>query len=247
MPRVVEQSDQHGFLDEVEAGRAASKKSSARKIGSFLYQSARFGWASIVVLIVVFLGFQLGGFIRFVDAVTATGAQLPERVDGIVVFTGGENRIQAAVGLLQEQRSKRMLITGVNPEISDQSLRDTAAIKDEIFECCIEVDRRARDTIDNAEETTKWVRQNELQTVVIVTGAFHMPRAMLELSHALDQVDLIAFPVNVPTKAGWWREGSRLRDLVREYGKLSVVRMRDHYNWLTGQAWPYMPMLRDRP
>src|SRR5688572_7629057 len=70
---------------------------------------------ALLSLVVVGLA---GGFIAF--AVCATSAPEPEaqKADAIVVVTGGEDRISAALGLLRHGGGRRLLISGVNPRTS---------------------------------------------------------------------------------------------------------------------------------
>ena len=137
-----------------------------------------------------------------------------------------------------------MLLTGVNTSLSEGSLKKVLNVDEALFNCCIIVDRMARDTIGNALATKKWAEQIKAKSLVIVTGAFHMPRALKELRHAIQDVAFIEAPVNVPSDNGWWRDSSRLRDMLREYAKLLFVSGRDYVNEWTGKPWPTMPLRR---
>ena len=66
----------------------------------------------------------IAGFIAF--ALSATTIQPPstERADAIVVVTGGEERINVALGLLRQGDGRRLLISGVNPRTSKNAIRD---------------------------------------------------------------------------------------------------------------------------
>lgn len=195
-----------------------------------------------MLAVFVLAGFQIGGFARYIYRVTTPTAPVDAMADGIVVLTGGENRIHAAMMLLAAGKSKKLLITGVNPSLSPASLRKSLAIDNALFDCCVEVDHTARDTIGNALVAGTWARKTGAKSLIVVTGAFHMPRAMKELGHATEGVDLIASSVNVPLTDEWWKDQARVRDMLREYAKLVIVSTRDYVNGWTGTPWPKMPM-----
>ncbi|MEO1067454.1 MAG: YdcF family protein [Pseudomonadota bacterium] len=214
---------------------------------SWIRRIASVGWSFVLLLGFIFIGFQIGGFVRFLDVVTTPTATSTETADAIVVLTGGENRLEAGMELLAKGRGERLLITGVNPTTSEATLRAASDVDDALFACCVEVDRVARDTIGNAIATRAWATKNDVSSLIVVTGAFHMPRAMQEFSHTLKDVELIAHPANVPDQPDWWRDPGRVRDLLREYAKFAVVRLRDRINPLIGRAWPNMPLQKERP
>ncbi|MEM8795337.1 MAG: YdcF family protein [Pseudomonadota bacterium] len=207
-----------------------------------IYRLGSLAWSLIMLAVFLFAGFEIGSFARFVDVVTREPLAVSGSSDGIVVLTGGQDRIAAGVALLREQKAKRVLITGVNPDLTDETLSARFNVEEALLSCCIDLDRKARDTIANAEQAAEWANREDIKSIIVVTGALHMPRAMLEIRHALPDIQLVPHPVNVPDRNNWWRDGERRRDMVREYAKLSVVRLRDTVNEVTGQDWPNMPM-----
>ena len=83
---------------------------------------------------------------------------IPEgTADGIAVLTGGVARIDEAMKLLAQGKAKRLLITGVNRTTSTEELKQLASEGDQLFTCCVDIDKEARNTIDNATETSQWV------------------------------------------------------------------------------------------
>jgi len=217
-----------------EASAAFPQHSRIRWIGSYC-------WSCFLLAVFILVGFQLGGLMRYAHLVTTPSTPIEQKADGIVVLTGGENRIHAAMLLLSNGTAERLLITGVHPDLSEESLRKSLKMEERLFQCCVDIDRTARDTIGNALAAQKWAKKTDAKSLVIVTGAFHMPRALKEFAHAMGDVELIAAPVNVPTGHNWWRDHSRLRDMLREYAKLVFVSGRDYVNRWTGKPWPTMP------
>ena len=98
-----------------------------------------------------------------------------------------------------------------------------------IFACCVDFDR-APNTLGNAKETRRWVRTRGFRSLIVVTSAYHMPRAMAELGHQLPGVKLIAFPVVTEKMRDgqWWSSPATARLLISEYAKFvfAMVRMR---------------------
>ena len=99
-----------------------------------------------------------------------------------------------------------------------------------MFTCCIDLDRSATNTIGNAVETRRWVRDRGFRSLVVVTSAYHMPRALAELEHQMPDVTLIPFPVVTDKQRAepWWSNFQSARTLAFEYVKYlaAVVRMR---------------------
>lgn len=180
------------------------------------------GWMAIFVCLVLAVGF--GFFVRDVlRPVPLAGA----RADAIVVLTGGSQRIADAIDLLAEGRGRRLLISGVNVRVTRDEMIRTSPEHRAWFECCIDLDYRARNTVGNAIETRRWLRGHDYRSVLVVTSAYHMPRSLVELSHALPGVRFLAHPVGLDTvPAGWWRDPPTLRLLAVEYVKYVVASLR---------------------
>jgi len=146
----------------------------------------------------------------------------PERVqaDGIVVLTGGEARLNAAVALLEKGAGNRLLISGVGLSTHKETLGRMAGGGPR-FECCADVGYSAEDTYGNAEEAALWAREHGFKSLIIVTARYHMPRALREFADAMPEVRLIPFPVENRTldMANWWRHRDTTILLQQEYIK----------------------------
>jgi len=154
--------------------------------------------------------------------------------DGITVLTGGADRIDQAMKLLAQGKAKRVLITGVYRATTKEELKQLASQGDQYFACCVDIDKEARNTIDNATETAEWVAQRQFHSVIVVTSNYHMPRALAELGRAMPTVVLIAYPVidkNVHLDH-WWTYPGTTKLLMSEYlkylpalGRLGATRL----------------------
>ena len=121
------------------------------------------------------------GFFIFADGLQRSQPE-PRAADGIAVLTGGVARIDEAMKLLAQGKAKRLLITGVNRTTSTEALKQLASEGDQLFACCVDIDKEARNTIDNATETSQWVAQRHYNSIIVVTSNYHMPRALAELA-----------------------------------------------------------------
>ncbi len=141
-----------------------------------------------------------GGFLWFLAA-TRAGVDAPgRRSDAIVVLTGGLDRVETALGLLEGGTAPRLLVSGAAVGLTPAALarahgRDPAALVGRIA-----IGQAAATTAGNAAETAAWIAAEAasgrpVRTLRVVTAGYHMPRAMLELRRALPGVELLAQPV----------------------------------------------------
>lgn len=161
------------------------------------------------------------GFLVFVSGVErhAPAPAEAERVDGIVVLTGGFERVVTGLDLMSEGRGRRLLISGVHR--SNRSPEELSRRIGEIApSCCIDLGYRAMNTIGNALEAQDWARRWGFQSLLIVTSDFHMPRSLAEFSLAMPDIKLIAYPVpSRYARTAWWESRPLAQSLVGEYVK----------------------------
>ena len=171
----------------------------------------------LVMLAVVML---VIGFFIFTGSIERSQLE-PRTADGIAVLTGGAARIDEAMKLLTQQKAKRLLITGVNRTTSTEELKQLASQGDQLFSCCVDIDKEARNTIDNATETSQWVARNHYTSVIVVTSNYHMPRALAELARVMPGVTLIPYSAvdNNVHLDRWWTYPGTTKLLISEYLK----------------------------
>jgi len=172
--------------------------------------------------------FVVSGFLWFADQVSAAKQPLDPHGDGIVVLTGGAQRINGAIALLEEGRATRLLITGVNPATTEDQIARAISVRHDIFDCCVDIDREALDTIENARQTKNWALPRGFDSLIVVTSAYHMPRTLAELRRELPDSTLIPFPVVHEDLElnHWYRDREAMRVMVREYAKFALARLR---------------------
>ena len=81
----------------------------------------------------------------------------PTKADAIIVLTGSQARLDAALGLLKTRKGERLLISGVDPAATRRQLQIATDSNNSLFNR-VDIDRAALDTIGNAEESAKWLR-----------------------------------------------------------------------------------------
>jgi uncharacterized SAM-binding protein YcdF (DUF218 family) len=165
-------------------------------------------------------------FLWFIWQIPKEEVQLDAKADGIVVLTGGSSRISDAVELLASKRGRRLLISGVHPTTGQQEITRLMPEYKKIFDCCVDLDRSALNTVGNATETRRWAKERGFTSLIVVTSNYHIPRAMAELSHQLPDVSLIAFPVVTHRLSEMWQNETTAKLLFFEYLKYMVAQVR---------------------
>ena len=145
-------------------------------------------------LLVLAASQSLLGFWLFLWLLPNEEIALERNADGIVVLTGGTSRVSDALELLAAGRGKRLLITGVNPGTTTADIAHEVPHYRRFLTCCVDLDYSALNTLGNAVETRRWALDRGFQSLIIVTSAYHMPRALAEIAHQLPIGDAHALP-----------------------------------------------------
>jgi uncharacterized SAM-binding protein YcdF (DUF218 family) len=194
----------------------------------FLARAIRFA----TPLLSIGLCFALvAGFLQFVNRVHALQPpEAPPTAEAIVVLTGGtQGRLDTGLELLRNGAGERLLISGVNRDLSDEALHEALQINPELAACCVDLGRDAQDTLGNASETAAWAQKWGYQRVLLVTDDYHMPRSYIELRLAMPGVTLLPYPVETPwsNPTFWGSHPGAAGRMAIEYGKFLIVRLRE--------------------
>ncbi|WP_240540032.1 YdcF family protein [Salinarimonas soli] len=183
---------------------------------------------SLILLAVAAVALLGAGFLGFVAGIERQERAPGARTDAIVALTGGAERIGNAIDLLAQGYARRLLISGVNERTSRAEIARLNPGQRVLFDCCVDLDYRARNTIGNAIETRRWLHEHGFRSVIVVTSNYHMPRTMLELDNALPGLVKVPYAVISDTgdPTGWWRNPAVARLLASEYVKYLAVRLR---------------------
>jgi uncharacterized SAM-binding protein YcdF (DUF218 family) len=123
------------------------------------------------------------GFVWFAAALPQPAAAA--RTDAIVVPTGSGGRIPHGLALLRDGAARKMLVTGVDLNVSAGEFAAEYEVPGGVMECCVTLGFAALDTRGNARETAHWMAQNRFTSLRLVTSDWHMRRTALELSRQL--------------------------------------------------------------
>ena len=170
----------------------------------------------------------VAGFAGFLFNLRSTEIQPERKADGIVVLTGGSSRVSDAMELLAAGYGKRLLISGVHPTIAASDISRSLQEGQGLFHCCVDLDHSAVNTRSNALETRRWARDRNFKSLIVVTSNYHMPRAIVELSHTMPDIALVPFAV-VGDKwrdEPWWSSGATFRLVLSEYVKYVAAALR---------------------
>jgi uncharacterized SAM-binding protein YcdF (DUF218 family) len=210
--------------------------------------SARRGWLRATIVAVSAIVFVIAaiGFVGFLSKLRGAEMKPASNADGIVVLTGGSSRVSDAMELLAGGYGKRLLISGVHPTNAVSDISRSLSDNQSLLSCCVDLDRSAVNTRSNAAQTRRWARDRGFKSLIVVTSNYHMPRAIVELSHAMPDVALIPFAV-VGDKwrdEPWWTNGATLRLLLSEYVKYVAAEVRVR---LADAGLEFTPELADQP
>ena len=144
--------------------------------------------------------------------------------DGIVVITGGQQRLDAGLTLLATGTASKLLISGVGAGLSKVILANDLQLDQtqrDLLICCAELEFAARDTRGNAKAARHWAETNKFASLYLVTANYHMPRAKLAFEREMPHIDLHYWPVSPDDLHvdSWWTDPGLVRLLAREYAK----------------------------
>ena len=146
----------------------------------------------LIYLIIVITSIWLIGFVGFCFYAFSFKFQSAEHSDGIVVLTGGGDRIDTAFDLLKNGYADYLLISGVNPSVK---LKDLTRDLSPNLQSHITLDYRAQDTRGNARETAHWVHGKRIKNILLITSFYHMPRSVFEVLKVAPDLKITPYPV----------------------------------------------------
>lgn len=176
----------------------------------------------------VFAGLWLAGLVAFVQVIPSHHNPESAPTDAVIVLTGGPGRIDTGIRRLAEGKAQVLFISGVGAHASEDEILN---LKDRrrFPNMQIELGHEATSTIGNAVETTQWVVNRGVQSIRLVTAAYHMPRSILEFKQVMPaDIAIIADPMFPEgfRKDHWWKPGFSQTIIISEYHKIILAALR---------------------
>lgn len=185
--------------------------------------------AAILTVLFLLVIAWIAGLVWYASAIPVPGQDRDRRVDAIVVLTGGSERIDEGLALLEAGLGDVLFISGVPAAVAPDDLWRAFGIDPapDVADRIV-LGHAAANTLGNAEETAAWVRTRGYRSLRLVTAAYHMRRALLEFRAVMPGIDPIPHPVYPPhvKQEEWWRFPGTALLLTREYMKYLVARVR---------------------
>jgi uncharacterized SAM-binding protein YcdF (DUF218 family) len=97
--------------------------------------------------------------------------------DCAVVLTGGPGRVKEGLDLLVRKQVHRVIISGVNPQVTLRDLYPQLALYPQVPEDSIVLERHSETTYGNAQQSLPIVEALQCRDILLVTSYLHMRRA----------------------------------------------------------------------
>jgi uncharacterized SAM-binding protein YcdF (DUF218 family) len=153
--------------------------------------------------------------------------------DAIVVVSGGDTnaRVDEGIRLYKAGWGSKLIFSGAaaDPKSpSNAEAMERRAITAGVPEDSIMIEKFSRTTAENAHNTAKFITDNSIHRIVLVTSAYHQRRALLEFKETLgSSVTVMSHPVSHDkqwaglwwwtTPRGWWLAGGELVKIAYFY------------------------------
>jgi len=179
---------------------------------------ARLSLLAVLALAAWFMG--LSYFVRNASNLPPAGPF--QKLDAIVVLTGGSNRLDVGFDLLERGYGKKLFISGVYRGTDvKQLLKHWKSEPQSNLDCCVVLGFAADNTAGNAIETAEWLKKEGFHSLYLVTSNYHIMRALLEFNEIAPGLNITPYPV-VPDKIvinKWWQDSNTRSLVLREYLK----------------------------
>lgn len=120
-----------------------------------------------------------------------TSWQIDPTADCAVVLTGGAGRIREGISLLTRGFVKKLIITGVKPELELHDLYQAGAFTAGWNDEDIILEKKSTSTFGNAQQSWPIVEALGCRGIVLLTSQLHMPRAYRTFQKSLPEGYLI--------------------------------------------------------
>ncbi len=182
-----------------------------------------------MIRLLLFLGVigWIGGFLWFVDNIPKGSPPVADdKIEAIIVLTGGRNRIDYGFELLLENKADHLFISGVSKTTTLKDLLKQQELPMipryvRFFSKVVTLGNEATSTLENAHEAKQWVDANNIESFYLVTANYHMQRSLLEFHRLMPDKIIQPAVVVIPEFLywGWMNNADHALLMVTEYSK----------------------------
>ncbi len=192
---------------------------------------------ALFVVFAIGLAIWAIGLVRFAATLPGDVADDHTRTDAIVVLTGGSDRLATGFHLLEDDFAPRLLISGVPESVTTDRLLEQIGLPNfpTSLRSRVSLGRRATSTVQNAQETADWCREEGIRSIRLVTAAYHMKRSLLEFKQLMPSLQIVPHPVfpNAVKQGQWWKYPGTLLLMTREYTKFVIASLAHMFGMTT--------------
>jgi uncharacterized SAM-binding protein YcdF (DUF218 family) len=138
-----------------------------------------------------------------------------EKADAVVVISGGDtnSRIDEGVNLYKNGWAKKLVFSGAAAagDVSNALAMKRIAVSKGVPAKDIVIEEDSKTTSENADFTAKYIRENGIKSIILVTSPYHQRRAYIEFKRALGKdFKIINHSAKDETwrKKGWWEDSN---------------------------------------
>jgi len=177
-----------------------------------------FKWIARTVALVLFAAGMLGLAAYYYPEKFLSVDHGPVVGDVIVVLGGGYRgeRAERAAELFRRGDAPRILITG----FGDDEINRRALLQHGVPASAIEVENQSKTTQENALFTTKRLREEKAQRIILVTSWYHSRRALKTFEHAAPDLTFYSRPSYFGFDRDEWTQHDNARRMRLEFLKL---------------------------
>ena len=167
-----------------------------------------------LLLFVIIVLLQFNFFLFNIQSYKNTDLNKKE-IEGIVVLTGDKFRILEGLKILNSEIGYKLLISGVNKEISIEEIKKEFPKFNQLFNCCVELESISTNTFENVREIFFWKKKNNIKNILLITSDYHLPRVELEVNRLLLDKETFYYGVKYDNQ----KINIRMKKLIVEYIK----------------------------
>ena len=186
----------------------------------------------VIILVTIILILYFMSFINFLFNVDKN-FMVKNNINNIVVLTGNVGRLAVGLDLMDNNINSRMLITGVAKGVKySDIIKNRDSKKDRI-----DLGYNAQSTLGNALETALWIKERNINDIILITDNWHMPRTLLLFKASMPNREIVPYAlktVNFEFKE-YLQFYNRTFFIYEEHMKYIISHVQVLYLWLSNR------------